>query len=275
MWPLTLIELADMSKYHPFIILLQIAENSAYRHSDTVVSLMPFAKEYMAEHGMAPGKFVHIPNGVVLDDWNHAKPLPTEHERALGALKNSGEFIVGYFGGHALSNALETLIACAEKIADGDVHFVLVGDGIEKAGLMRQAESKGLKNITFLPPIEKLAIPTLCAYFDCIYIGAKASPLYRFGLAMNKMFDAMMSGKPVVCAITTPASPITEYDCGIALNSMDIDGIIGAIETLKHTDNSVLEQLRTRSQKAVRNHYEYGHLARLFEAAFYRIENQQ
>ena len=42
MWPLTLVEVGGMSRYHPFVLLLQMAENSAYRHSEFVVSLYFF-----------------------------------------------------------------------------------------------------------------------------------------------------------------------------------------------------------------------------------------
>lgn len=51
------------------MIAMQWGENSAYKHSDIVVSLLPNAKQYMVNHGMSEEKFVCIPNGIVLEDW--------------------------------------------------------------------------------------------------------------------------------------------------------------------------------------------------------------
>ena len=188
-----------MSKHNPFVMVMQIGENSAYCHSDKVVSLPPFAEKYMQRHGLKKGKFVHINNGVVIEDWMHPQALPEEHEQTLKQLKNDGKFVVGYFGGHALSNALEDLLSVAKAMrSNAKIHFVLVGDGAEKKNLQAFAAEQKLENVTFLPPVSKYAIPTLAQNFDCCYIGVKDSPLYRFGIAMNKIFDSMMAGKPMV-----------------------------------------------------------------------------
>lgn len=39
MWPATLVELGGMSRNNPFVRLLQIAENDAYKKADVVVSI--------------------------------------------------------------------------------------------------------------------------------------------------------------------------------------------------------------------------------------------
>lgn len=264
MWPLTLIEIGGMSKKHPFIICLQAAEDSAYRNSDKIVSLLPYAKEYMVEHGMRDDKFVEISNGVVMYDWKNPENLPEEHRTVLEHLKNEGKYIVGYFGGHALSNALNVLVDCAEKMDDNEVHFVLVGDGVEKKYLMDVVKEKNLKNITFLDPINKKAIPNLCNYIDIIYMGGNESPLYRYGLCMNKMFDAFAAGKPIICAITAPETPIAKYKCGIMVDSLDVDGIIKAIYKIKDTEDIELKGLKDRAQNLAKKKYAYEKLALKF-----------
>ena len=272
MWPATLIEIGGMSKYHPFVIAMQIGENSAYKNSDHIVSLPPLAKPYMIEHGMEPAKFNEIPNGVVLNDWENPQPLPIECESILDAYREDGKFIVGYFGGHALSNALDVLIRCAEQIKDETIQFVLVGDGVEKQNLIDVAKQKKLRNITFLDPVEKKAIPTLCEKFDIIYLGSQDSPLYRFGISMNKLTDGLMAGKPIICAITTSSSPVSKYSCGITVKSNDVDGILLAIGKIKHMSNQELQSLRERSISVARRDYAYNKLALKFEKLFYYEE---
>ena len=51
-WPLSIMELGDFKKNNPFIVLLQITENFAYRVSDYVVSVLPNAFEHMKNHGL-------------------------------------------------------------------------------------------------------------------------------------------------------------------------------------------------------------------------------
>ena len=232
MWPATLYEVGGMSKRHPFVVLMQFAENSAYQHSGHVVSLLPHAKSYMISHGMNAEKFVCIPNGVVASEWENPVPLPEIHKKIFFD-EHKDQFIVGYFGGHALSNALDTLLDVAKEMNDSQISFVLVGEGAEKKRLLKQKEKEKLDQVHFLPSISKQAVPKLVEKFDCIYMGGADSPLYRFGLCLNKMFDSMMAGKPIICAFTTPQTIIEEYNCGFMCKSNDIEGVIDAIRQIK------------------------------------------
>ena len=265
MWPATLIEVGGMSKHHPFVIAMQIGENSAYKHSDKVVSLLPYAEEYMKQHGLAEGKFVCIPNGVVEEEWNKTDELPDEHQKVFDALHGKNKFIVGYFGGHALSNALEYLLEVAgDMVQHKDIHFVLVGDGVEKKSLIEQSKKMELDNVTFLDPVPKKAVPKLCEQFDCIYMGGHESPLYRFGLCLNKMFDSMMAGKPIICAMTTPKTYIEEYECGIKVDSGDIQGCASAILKIKSMNEDDRKKMVENGIKACHKRFFYDNLANIF-----------
>lgn len=263
MWPATLIEIGGMSKNNPFVVAMQIGENSAYKHSDKVVSLLPNAEPYMREHGLAEGKFRCIPNGVVLEEWENPKEIPDEYKIVFEKLKNQGKFIVGYFGGHALSNALDSIIDTAEAIGDEDVHFVLVGDGVEKTRLIKRVEDLKLTNITFLPPVNKKSIPKLCERFDCVYMCGLDSPLYRFGVCANKMFDIMASGKPGICALGVK-SYFSEYECGFDVDSGNISEICHLIENLKTCEADRLEKISAVGYKASRERFNYTRLASEF-----------
>ena len=129
---------------------------------------------------------------------------------------------------------------------------------------MDVAKKKNLKNITFLDPINKKAIPNLCNYIDIIYMGGNESPLYRYGLCMNKMFDSFAAGKPIICAITAPETPITKYSCGIMVDSLDVDGIIKAIYKIKDTEDIELKGLKNRAQNLAKEKYAYEKLALKF-----------
>jgi glycosyltransferase involved in cell wall biosynthesis len=87
LWPLSPIELGGMSRWHPFILWVQWAEDFAYRHADVVVSMLPKAKEHMCSRGMDPDKYVYVPNGVDLGDWDNPEALPSQIAAALAGLK--------------------------------------------------------------------------------------------------------------------------------------------------------------------------------------------
>ncbi len=65
LWPLTLIELGGASPKNLLIMLMQYAEDRAYRKAQSVVSVLSHSKSYMVSRGLLPNKFHYIPNGVV------------------------------------------------------------------------------------------------------------------------------------------------------------------------------------------------------------------
>ena len=270
MWPATLYEVGGMSRRHPFVVVMQIAENNAYRHCDKCVSLLPYAKEYMAEHGLNPEKFVNIQNGVVEEEWVSSEKIPTQHERFFA--DHGGRFIVGYFGGHAISNALDKALDVAKKFmaSDPEIIFVFVGDGVEKTRLIQRAEKEGIGNAFFLPPVNKKAVPDLVCHFDCSYMTGLPSPLYRFGLCLNKMYDSMMAGIPVVCAFDAPDTPVRQYACGVQCGSSDPDLVVEAIRRIKSMKPEERQEMGENGRKAVLNHFTYQKLAEEF---LYRICN--
>lgn len=269
MWPATLIELGGMRKSNPFVVLMQAGENSAYKHSDHVVSLLPCAKEYMMSHGMAAGKFVNIQNGVVLEEWEQQETIPEQHQKLLGILKKEGKFIVGYFGGHALSNALDILLDVAKTTKIQNVVFVLVGNGIEKTRLMQRVRTEKIKNVFFLDTVRKSCVGDLLKYFDCSYMGGLDSKLYRFGVSFNKMYDSMMAAKPLLCVLNVPQCPVEVYQCGLMVKSGKIEDIHRAIQSLYVMSQEEREKMGQRGKEAVIKHYNYHVLAERFEKLFY------
>lgn len=269
MWPLTLIELGGMSKYNPFVMMMQMGENSAYKHSDFVVSLLPYAKEHMVKHGMREEKFHHITNGIVLEDWEHPEELPKEHKETIEKYRREGKFIVGYFGGHALSNALGILIDAAQALKeDRSVQFVLVGSGVEKERLQERAKREHLENICFLPPVPKLSIPCLVDLFDCIYIGTLDSSLYRFGVALNKIYDSMMGGKPLLYAVNAPNNYVREYQCGISVEPGSVSALVEGIYYLMKATDDKKARMGSNGKSAVMKYYNYKKIAEQFEELF-------
>lgn len=262
LWPLTPIELGGMSRWHPFIVALQWAEDFAYRHADRVVSLLPKADSYMRQRGMAAHKFMHIPNGIDPAEWEAGEQtLPERHQETIRQERAAGRFLVGYAGGHGLSNALDVLLAAAAQARELPVTFLLVGQGPEKAALERAAGEQGLTNVWFLPPVPKAAVPALLTRMDALYLGWRRQPLYRFGISANKLFDYMMAARPVIHAIETASDPVAESSCGISCAPDDPAAVAGALRDLLRRTPAERERLGQRGRDYVLRHHAYGTLA--------------
>lgn len=266
MWPITLIEIGGMKRSNPFVMLMQMAENSFCKHSDYIVSLPCAAKDYFIQHGMKPEKFKPIMNGVVLDEWENAKPLPEFHQKILDNLHRDGKFIICFFGSVNISYAIDRLIDAAETLNDSRVSIVIVGEGNQKQELMDKTEGKD--NIIFLPKIPKTAIPTLVKNIDCCYVGALHNNMFRFGICMNKLFDSMMSGKPILYAVDAPNNFITDYQCGISVRAEDTEGLAEGMRKMMELTVEEREKMGRNGRKAVLEHFTYEKLAKQFEELF-------
>jgi glycosyltransferase involved in cell wall biosynthesis len=218
LWPASPIELSGMSPRHPFILLCQKAENDAYRDADVVVSMLPVVAEHMRAHGLDLRKLHIVPNGVALEEWQGTpQPLAPELAAHLAALRRDGHTIVGYAGSHGLPNALDVLLDAAASMKREPISFVLVGDGHEKERLARRVRDEGLSHVTMLAPVPKAQIPALLAAFDIAYIGWQRVPIYRFGIAPNKLMDYMMAGRAVLHSVEAGNDPVAEAGCGLTV----------------------------------------------------------
>lgn len=266
LWPSTLYEMGGMSRKHPFVVLMQIGENSAYRHCDACVSLMPYTLEYMKEHGLREDKWINIQNGVVEEEWTGYESIPQQHRDFFE--EHRGQFIVGYFGAHSLSNALDLSLDTAKEMMNRpegkDIIFVFVGEGVEKERLVRRAKDEEISNAFFLPRVNKAAVPDLLRSFDCVYMNGMPSPLYRFGLCLNKMYDTMMAGVPVLCVFDAPDTLVRQYDCGFQCSPENREDVISAILKLKAMTPEERHAMGERGREAVVREYTYQRLAERF-----------
>jgi glycosyltransferase involved in cell wall biosynthesis len=265
LWPLTPVLLGNISKWHPYIMVMQAAEDFACRNSDFVVSLLPNADEYLQTRGMHPDKFVHIANGVAVHEWDRCdSSMPSPHAVELSKIKNKGHSIVCYAGAHGLANSLDTLIEAACLLTGLPVTFVLVGQGPEKEKLQTYTTELRLENVVFLPPVPKGSVPTLLAAMDILYIGWKKNPLYLYGISPNKLLDYMMAGKPIIHAVDAANDLVAAANCGISVPPENPQAIAEAVSRLIAMNSSDLLGMGRRGRAYVIEHHDYRKLAQRF-----------
>jgi glycosyltransferase involved in cell wall biosynthesis len=265
LWPLSPMELFDMPRWHPFILLCQRAEDTAYRDADVVVSMLPKVHDYMASRGLDLRKLAIVPNGITLEEWQgELEPLGPALRAALQAMRTDGRTVVGYAGSHGVPNALDTLLDAAALLRSEPVHFALVGDGHEKPRLAARVQAEGLSSVSLLPAIPKAQIPAFLAAVDIAYIGWQRVPIYRFGIAPNKLMDYMMAGCAVLHAVEAGNDPVAEAGCGLTVPPESPPAVAQGLLRLMGMAPSERRDLGARGRDFVLSHHTYPVLAQRF-----------
>lgn len=269
-WPLSPMLIGGYSKYHPFIWVMQKAEDYAYKHVDKVISLLWNAEEHMRDHGLAPGKFVCVPNGFSENEWTEdvfKQELPEVHSQAFQSLK--GKTIIGFAGGFAASGTIDNLVEAANLLKDEkDLHFVLVGKGPEESVYRNQISKYGLNNVTILPAVPKVLVPTVIQHFDITFLGGVHSILHKYGTSPNKVTDYMLAAKPIVHAVDEPGSVVERLRCGIRVEAENPQKVAEAIKTIANLSPAERAEMGERGRDYTRKNLEWGVLADRFIKAF-------
>ena len=268
LWPASLIELSGMSPWHPFIMLCQKAEDDAYRDADLVVSMLPKVAEHMYAHGLDLRKLHIVPNGIAPEDWQVAPPpLAPALAEHIAQMKAAGRQVVVYAGSHGAPNALDLLLDVARVLRDEPFAFVLVGDGHEKARLSARVDAEAITNLTLFGPIPKAQVPALLAEADLAYIGWKRQPLYRFGIAPNKLMDYMMAGLPVLHSVEAGNDPVSEAGCGLTVPPESAIAVAEGLRRMAAMPAEARRAMGERGRAFVCAHHSYPVLARKFVEA--------
>lgn len=228
LWPLSPMEIGGYSRFHPYIIFMQWAENFAYKNVDKVISVLPCAEEYMREHGLTPGKFAYVPNGISLDEMSKTEPL----DEKVKAQIPEDRFIVGYTGTFGQANSLNTLLEAAAIIQkqNSDIFFVLIGKGPKKNNLLELRKKLSLNNCVILDTIPKNQVQCAITLFSISAITwNNKDSLYRFGISPNKLFDYMYAGKPIIQAIAAGNDIVRDADCGLTISPRNPEALAEAV----------------------------------------------
>lgn len=256
-WPLTLIELSNLSHKNPLVQLMRHYEKFAYHHADKIISLLPNAKEHYVSQGMQEDKFVYLPNGIELK-VNEEEPLAPS---VLNKIPKN-KFTVAYSGTVGIANNLDYLIEAAEVLKDNpNIHFIILGQGGEKARLQKRSEALGLGNITFLDPISKEQVGTFLSHVNVAFISLLPEKLFKFGVSPNKVFDYMYASKPILWAIEAGNNLVKEAQCGESVPLGKPQKLVASILHLSQLEERELYELGKNGYNFVTQYHAYNKLS--------------
>jgi len=178
------------------------------------------------------------------DDMNPDNPAPAEDRVELEM------FYAGYLGE---SRGIEAVIRAVGEL--DNISLTIAGTGEARDTIESEAAAK--KNVTYLGliPYEEVVKRTLKADILFAFYDPD-NPSNRYA-SPNKLFEAMMSARPIIVNEGTTAGKIVrENNCGIVVPYGNVKAIQAAVKQLQ-TDASLRRALGTNGRHAYETRYSW------------------
>jgi glycosyltransferase involved in cell wall biosynthesis len=228
LWPQTAIALGSLRDGRLTELAYEL-EAFCYRHA-SAVSCQSREIQASINERFARVRTISFLNGTDTERFSPARRAETFWQDLIG----DGPPVAVYAGLHGACQGLDQLIDAAERLQDDHLRIVLVGDGPEKKALVDSSSARRLRNVTFVEPQPKEAMPALLASADIAVVSLKTR---LPGAVPSKLYEAMASGLPVVLvAEGEPAEILRSTNAGIAVNPGDVDGLADALRRLARSD---------------------------------------
>jgi glycosyltransferase involved in cell wall biosynthesis len=216
-------------------------EYRLYKYSKKIVVLTPAFKENIEfRFPEFIGKIEIITNGadfsIMSKEYNGL-----ELREKLG-WKDKKVFT--YLGAHGVANDLIQIIEAANAFKENkQIHFVLIGDGMQKKLLKDKALEYQLSNIEFIDSVSKNEVVNYINASDVCMAILKKTDTFKT-VYPNKVFDYMSCKKPVFVTIDGITRELVETsNCGLYSEPENLDDFKVAIEKFINMNDAELNSL--------------------------------
>jgi glycosyltransferase involved in cell wall biosynthesis len=262
-WPESLVELANVSPRHPLVWYLNRLMARLARRADGVISLLPGTEARFQALGLAPGRWVWLPNGVdaaAVAAAAAAGPGPEEQRAALAAARDAGKLVVLYAGSMGPPNALESVLDLARAPGDKPYKIFLMGDGVSRPALERRARAEELDFVQFLPPVTRADSWRVMAAADVLYNSLQLAAIYEYGTSLNKIFDYLALGQPIISSAKMTFSPVGLSGGGLEVTPGDPAALDRALRLLAAQSPAERAALGQKGRDYVRARHDWARL---------------
>jgi len=140
-------------------------------------------------------------------------------------------FIVSFAGVIGYSQDMDVILKAAKELEGyKNIHFVVVGDGVQKQAAIERAKKMDLKNFNFIPMLSREKYPEVLYASDVCLVTLKKH--VKTPVVPSKILSIMAAERPVVASmdLSGDAPPIIEEaGCGYALPPEDDEKLSKAI----------------------------------------------
>lgn len=203
-----------------------------------------------------------IPNAVDINEF-HPDIDGSDIRERLGLGHRTMVLFVGRIVYH---KGVETILRSAEHTSE-DIHYVIVGEGNDRARLERMAREIDPLRFTFTGAVPREELPRYYAATD-IFVLPSLSRLEAFGIVG---LESMASGKPVILSTIPGVSEvITPGEEGVLFNSSSSTDLGRKIMHLHHHPE-VRRMMGERGRTRVVRDYSMTAIARQVEEVYHRV----
>jgi colanic acid biosynthesis glycosyl transferase WcaI len=228
LWPESLAAVGASSEGKWLHRLLGALAGFLYRRSDRLVVVTPAFEDHLTRYWNVPqAKISIVENGVETDIF---RPQATAAELRK-QLRLEQRFVICYIGTIGNAHGLETLIDAAEELQATlpCATFLLIGEGAEKARIVKLATGRGLNNIQFFAQQPRERIPIYISAADVCLVMLRKSELFKTVIP-TKLLEYMACERPVIVAVDGHSRQIIEESgAGIFIEPGDSRALANAI----------------------------------------------
>lgn len=262
LWPESIIAYDIAGPHNPAVIALRWLEKWIYQKADAVVFTMEGGYDYIREQhwekAVPESKVFAINNGVDLEVFReNAQRYQIENED----LKDPDTFKVVYTGSIRKVNNLGLLLDAAKKVTNPKIRFLIWGGGDELESLRKRVEEEKITNVKFQGKVEKKYVPSIVCKADLNIAHNNPTPLFRFGISFNKLFDYLAAGKPVLSDFPCKYNPAVQYGAGMEVAEPTAENIARAIENCAQLSPEEYAQYVEKAKIAA-NDYDFANLTK-------------
>lgn len=251
LWPESIVEYLGYSEKNPIIKYLYRREKAMYQMADDIIFSMEGGKDYIVDQGWQDdidlSKVHHINNGIDLEENEYNKENITYQDSDL---EDTGTFKVVYIGSIRKVNNIGMIVEAAKVLQNTNfknIKLLIYGDGNEREALKKRCTTERIENIVFKGSVDKKYIPYILSKCALNLMHGSFMKLGKYGLSLNKSFDYLASGHPILSDIDANYDYIINNNAGkkVECSSENIaEGILSFLNLSKNEYNSICENAR-------------------------------
>lgn len=261
-YPFTLTALGKFKPHHPAIRYLSKVETESYKAADLIVSTLDYFEDHLNKvfpDGL--NKYQFIPMGFDPEYFQKENIIASSFDMLA-----NHSFVVGYAGSFSTTQATDVMFEAIKKMAnDLGIHFVLAGDGVEKAAGL--AKIRGLHNYTDLGRIDKNQVPIMLEYCDVVLNPWLDLKVYEYGISPNKWMDYMYAAKPIIISYAGKSKLIQQAACGSIIAPEDTDALVDEIYRFKNMPSTQRAKIGDNGRRYLEDNLNYQKHAKTLLAA--------
>lgn len=257
-WPIALVYDKAIKKNSITYAALRILEVFLYKRCTKIFATVPLLSTHVVECGVSSSKIAYIPNGVDLDVISYSS---SNHIR-------DNKVVITYAGGFGNAHDAESIVRAAEILKSCAFHleFNFYGEGVKLESCKQLAKSLSLDNVNFYKSVDKKHLSMILSNSDILVAAVTDSDAYKFGINLNKIYDYLAAGRPIVLACKSQHRPVEDARCGYIVEPEQPAQIAERILDICKLSNEEREMLGRNAREYAEVNYNLDELALVFEA---------